>query len=133
MTDDQAREALVAERRRLETTFDDIKEGGTVEEPQGASTEELSVVDQHPADVGSETVAREVDLALLEQVRSELDDVDRALRRLDEGRYGRCEACGEPIGEERLAAMPAARYCVVHQRVAETAGPATPAPGGGKL
>lgn len=112
MTDDQARQALDAERRRLEGTLGSIREGGTLEDAEGASIEELSVVDQHPADTASETAAREVDLSLLEQVRSDLDDVDRALRRIDEGTYGLCEACGRPIGDERLAALPAARYCV---------------------
>jgi RNA polymerase-binding transcription factor DksA len=50
-------------------------------------------------------------LAVLEQVEVELADVEHALRRLDEGTYGVCEACGSAIGAERLAAFPAARLC----------------------
>ena len=61
--------------------------------------------------------------APLDQVRSDLDDVEAALRRLEEGTYGQCEACGTPIGEGRLAALPAARYCVGHQPVARAGGP----------
>jgi RNA polymerase-binding transcription factor DksA len=38
--------------------------------------------------------------------------LDDALRRLDEGRYGVCDRCGQPIGAERLAARPAAVTCV---------------------
>ena len=51
----------------------------------------------------------------LGQVRRDLDDVEAALRRLEEGAYGQCEACGRPIGEGRLVVLPAARYCLSHQ------------------
>ena len=61
----------------------------------------------------------EIGRSLLDQVRCELDDVDAALRRLDEGTYGHCEACGEPLEEQRLAALPAARFCAQHQNVVE--------------
>ncbi len=67
--------------------------------------------------------------ALLDQVRSDLDDVDAALRRLEGGTYDRCEACGGPIGEERLGALPAARYCLRHQPFAEGTVPSGARPG----
>jgi len=66
-----------------------------------------------------ETFGPEMGHALLDRARSDLDDVDTALRRLEEGSYGRCEACGGPVGEARLAELPAARYCLRHQQVAE--------------
>jgi RNA polymerase-binding transcription factor DksA len=50
--------------------------------------------------------------ALLDQARRDLSDVDRALRRLEDGGYGTCEGCGRPISPERLAARPAARTCI---------------------
>jgi len=50
--------------------------------------------------------------ALLEQARVHLDDIDDALRRIDDGRYGACEICRRPIGSERLAARPVARTCI---------------------
>ena len=53
-------------------------------------------------------------------VEAELADVDRALERLDQGTYGRCDACGEAIAEERLEVVPAARFCVQHQADVET-------------
>ena len=80
---------------------------------------ELSSLDQHQADVGTETFDRERDLSILEQVEAELADVEHALRRLDEGTYGTCEACGRPISEERLEALPATRFCLDDQAVAE--------------
>ena len=50
---------------------------------------------------------------LAAQLRVQLDDVEFALRRLDEGSYGTCVTCGAPISDERLEAMPAARLCMV--------------------
>lgn len=48
---------------------------------------------------------------LLTDLRADLDDVEAAMKRLDEGTYGRCEACGSAIPAERLEARPAARRC----------------------
>jgi len=50
--------------------------------------------------------------ALLAAQRRHVTDLDDALRRLDEGGYGRCARCGHPIAAERLAALPSARVCV---------------------
>lgn len=44
----------------------------------------------------------------------ELADVERALARLDDGTYGRCEMCGQALPDERLAAAPATRRCGGH-------------------
>jgi DnaK suppressor protein len=59
--------------------------------------------------VDTESVRRD-----LERVQSELDDVERALERLDEGRYGTCETCGAEIDGPRLEADPTARLCSDH-------------------
>ena len=70
---------------------------------------ELAAYDQHTADLGSETFERSKDLALLRRAERVLDEVEQALRRLDEGSYGRCEACGRFIGYARLLALPYVR------------------------
>jgi RNA polymerase-binding transcription factor DksA len=113
-----ARRHLDTERERLQGVragFDD--EG--LDESETDSVGELSSIDQHPADLGTETFEREKDVSIIEQVESELADVEHALRRLDEGTYGICEACGKPIGDARLDAMPAARLCLDDQAQAE--------------
>jgi hypothetical protein len=46
------------------------------------------------------------------QAQEALEEVEGALRRLDDGTYGRCEGCGELIAPERLEALPATRRCV---------------------
>jgi RNA polymerase-binding transcription factor DksA len=114
---DHARERLEEERTRLDDVrhnFDDLNA-----ESEDESLSELSSLDQHQADVGTETFNRERDLSILERVEAELADIEHALRRLDEGTYGLCEACGQPIGDERLEAMPAARFCLKDQALAE--------------
>ena len=88
-------------------------------ESETDSVSELSAHAQHQADLGTETFNRERDLSILEHIDAELSDVEHSLRRLDEGTYGTCEACGQPIGADRLEAMPAARFCVDDQALAE--------------
>jgi RNA polymerase-binding transcription factor DksA len=113
----RARESLDEERVRLEDvrgTLDDLRK-----ESEEESLGELTSNDQHQADIGTETFDRERDISILEQVEAELADVSHALRRIDEGTYGTCEACGKPIGDERLEALPAARFCVNDQAEAE--------------
>ncbi|GIJ09755.1 TraR/DksA family transcriptional regulator [Micromonospora andamanensis] len=50
--------------------------------------------------------------ALLAGARKRIADVDDALRRVDAATYGVCERCGQPIGDERLAGRPFARFCM---------------------
>jgi RNA polymerase-binding transcription factor DksA len=119
MDPDEARSHLAEERDRLEQVKAGFEADGLGTETESENLSELSDVDQHQADIGTETFDRERDFSILEQVEAELADVERALQRLDEGTYGRCEACGEPIEPERLDAVPAARFCVKHQAVAE--------------
>ena len=98
-----------------------FENGHLHDESEDESTSTLSHLHQHPADLGSDTFEREKDFSILEQVEAELADVDRALVRLDDGTYGKCQACGAMIDDDRLEAMPAARLCVLHQAQAEGA------------
>jgi RNA polymerase-binding transcription factor DksA len=50
--------------------------------------------------------------ATIELTRRRLADLERALEQVADGRYGRCERCGEQIGPERLVARPSARTCI---------------------
>jgi RNA polymerase-binding transcription factor DksA len=119
MDPDVARQRLDEERVRLEETKATFDDEHLRDESEDDSISELSSNDQHPADIGSETFEREKDLSILEQVEAELADVEHALRRLEDGTYGICEACGQPIDEARLEALPAARFCLKDQAAAE--------------
>jgi RNA polymerase-binding transcription factor DksA len=124
---DEARHRLDEERARLDAVRTEL--GEVHAESEGDSLAELSSLDQHQADVGTETFNRERDLSILENVEAELADIEHALRRIDDGTYGTCEACGKPIGDARLEAMPAARFCVDDQGKAEAEARANSAEG----
>jgi RNA polymerase-binding transcription factor DksA len=68
--------------------------------------------DPNFADSSQVTAERGEAEALANQLRATLGDVERALAKLDNGTYGVCEHCGEPISEARLEAVPAARWCI---------------------
>ncbi|MET9394568.1 TraR/DksA C4-type zinc finger protein [Streptomyces sp. NPDC006624] len=61
----------------------------------------------------------EVHVKLAACARMVLADVEAALRRMDEGRYGTCALCRGPVARERLAVVPQARYCGRCQQVRE--------------
>jgi len=106
---------LEEERTRLEG----VRDGLLREEADADAGAELSNVDQHPGDLGSETFEHEKNLSLLEQVSDELLQIEAAVQRVEQGTYGTCQACGRPIGSERLEALPATRFCVDDQAKAE--------------
>jgi RNA polymerase-binding transcription factor DksA len=118
MTDDP-RERLNDERARLEGVRGSFADENLTGETEQESVSELASYDQHQADMGTETFEREKDISILEQVEAELADVEYALRRLDDGTYGTCEACGKPIDKDRLEALPATRLCREDQEKAE--------------
>ena len=120
METDDARDRLQEERERLEHVRAGFDAEHLHDESEDESTSELSHLAQHSADIATETFEREKDFSILEQVEAELADVERALRRLDDGTYGTCEACGEAVGDARLEAQPATRFCITHQTAAET-------------
>jgi len=68
--------------------------------------------DDNFADSGQVAAEQGENQALAAQLRDQLDDVEAAIAKLDDGTYGVCEICGRPIGEARLEAMPTARLCI---------------------
>jgi RNA polymerase-binding transcription factor DksA len=113
MDPSHARELLLAERQRLQRLRAEQLEN--LQQSDRERSGELSSFDQHPGDLGTDTFEREKDLSIVEQLDAELEDVERAVRRTEDGSYGRCEVDGEPIPDERLEVLPAARFCVRHQ------------------
>ena len=68
--------------------------------------------DEHDPEGATVAYERQHVAALQAQARAHLADIGAALRKLDDGRYGVCDRCGQPIGDARLAARPAALTCV---------------------
>ena len=68
--------------------------------------------DSNFADTSQVTAERGEAEALAAKLQATLDDVERALVKMDDGTYGTCESCGKEIAAGRLEAMPAARFCI---------------------
>jgi DnaK suppressor protein len=64
------------------------------------------------ADVGSTTFERDHELSLANNARDMLTQTEHALQRIEDGTYGLCESCGQPIGKNRLMAFPRATLCL---------------------
>lgn len=108
---------LEAQRAKLLAERDDYARSATslqAEADQLAQDREPGDVqfDEESGEGDSMNVERERDLALSAQAMASIEEIDRALARIDQGTYGTCERCREPIPEERLEALPHASLCV---------------------
>ena len=103
------RSELEAELARLEAEVAQIEREG--HEALSEASGENNYRD-HMADQGSATFERELDMTLDDNVRSSLVEVRKSLARMDEGVYGTCERCAQPISDSRLEAMPTANLCI---------------------
>jgi DnaK suppressor protein len=107
-------------RDRLEREREDVlAELEQVRSELGISQEDATEehgIESHIGDAATETFERELDVTVLDNAQDLLRQYDDALKRLDAGTYGRCAACGKPIGEERLQALPYVAYCIEDAR-----------------
>jgi DnaK suppressor protein len=102
----QQREELEGRIRQLQGEVADIVD----------ATADVATDDEHDPEGATIAFERARVSALLDQSRAHLDDVDDALRRLNDGGYGRCVTCGDDIGAERLEALPSTRTCITCAR-----------------
>ena len=113
MEAERARKLLRERRREIEDAIRAARSGENLEEGQADAIAEFDPDDA--ADIGSEMFERERTYSVVVGLEEHVKDVDDALRRVDDGAFGVCEVCREPIPEERLEARPEARFCVQHQ------------------
>ena len=111
------RETLLEERTRVVAAIENLHEdhSGSLSDEAGEET----AYDNHLADTATETYDRELDYTLEENSEHVLGEIDAALKRIDEGTYGTCTNCGNPIPEERLEARPWATLCIGCKRERE--------------
>jgi RNA polymerase-binding transcription factor DksA len=64
---------------------------------------------------GSDGALDEVTSALMTAATTALGDIDAALKRIEEGHFGQCQGCNQPIAQNRLEALPMANLCVLCQ------------------
>jgi RNA polymerase-binding protein DksA len=104
---DLARTRLQAERTRL---VDEIGESVALPEQMTYGSQ---------AAAATQVFEQERELAMRERATLHLQTVDRALARLDDGTYGTCVRCGQPIAAERLEALPWAAHCIDCQTIVD--------------
>ena len=114
-TIDSIKRHLEEERARLRREIGDL--AAELPEYDGSPTE--SRYGDHPADEGTDIFEEEKALALQAHLAGMLSEVEQALRRIEQGTYGRCEQCGREIALGRLVAIPYARLCVECQARSE--------------
>jgi DnaK suppressor protein len=95
-----------------------------LEERRASTSERVAALAERPelgqaqgfgkriGDGTTEAISRLTDISVGQTLEVTLERIDRALAKLDEGTYGTCEGCGEPIPEKRLEAMPDSVHCV---------------------
>lgn len=106
---------LQAQRRRLLDLLREVGSTGSSDEASKKSlrdySHELTVFDNHPADVATEDYLRNLDAALRENDAHILGAIQHAIARLDRGQYQYCSNCGNRIEDARLEALPYADTC----------------------
>ncbi len=109
LNQEEARARLLAERAEVMSLLTDAERSGWADR-----TAEREVGDA--ADPATSLTAQGQDDAIAESMRDRLAALDRALKRLDDGSYGRSVRSGLPISDERLAADPAAELTIEEAR-----------------
>ncbi len=103
------KQRLLDERRRAQEALDYIHEENR---SQLEDEHEEIQSDNHPGDMATSTFDRELDATLEGNEERLLQAIDAALQRIEDGTYGICQNCGQPIGEERLEALPWTTRCI---------------------
>jgi RNA polymerase-binding protein DksA len=111
------RTLLLEERQRVVDAIDNIH----TENPGslGDETDEPTYQDNHLGDIATATFDREMASTLEDNSTHVLNEIDAALARVEEGTFGMCKACGNPIDPERLEALPWATLCIADKRKQE--------------
>lgn len=79
---------------------------------QKESSGDLSGYSFHMADMASDSYDRELSLNIAGEEQEIIYEIDEALKRIEEGKFGLCLACGKKIPQKRLNAVPYAKYCI---------------------
>lgn len=104
------RKKLEAKQKEYESILNSVSTG--LDSDMEDSLSELSVYDNHPADIGTEMYEREKDMGTRIYVQKQMQKVEDAFESLDQGQYGICDKCSRQIPQERLEALPFTTMCV---------------------
>lgn len=110
------KQRLLDERTRVQEALDYLHD-----EHPGSMEDETQEIqsDNHPGDVATVTLDREIDYTLEENEERLLAAIDAALKRIEQGAFGTCRSCHQEIAIERLEALPYTTQCIDCKRKAE--------------
>ena len=118
---EQFRKRLLAEREKIIGGLNNLTKEN-LSSSQIESSGDLSHYSTHMADVGGDSFERELALGLVSNEQEFLYKIEEALRAIDKGTYGHCEACNKVVKEARLKALPFAKLCISCQEKLEAEG-----------
>ena len=109
---------ITRQRERLEELKEELllMRRGMEEDERDRSEDEQDFTEHDSGDEAQQMFTREMDASIGEQVERRLEDMDRALEKIEEGSYGVCDDTGEEIPKGRLEAVPEAIRTVEAQQ-----------------
>ena len=111
---DELKKMLQDRQRQL---MSDVQ--GRIRDVRGEGSKDREVLDQ--GESSEVDIQDDIEFALIQMKSETLNKINEALRRLDEGTYGNCFACGDEVAEARLRALPFAVRCKDCEEARETA------------
>ena len=110
------KQQLIKEKQKIIKLIDEMKDntvfGNTTNHTSEKYTSgELSSYDNHPADIGTEVYMQDMQNSLTIHEAGKLENIENALSKIENGKYGICEECQKQIDEERLDILPETNLC----------------------
>ena len=116
---DRYKKLLLKKKEEVALAMKHIEKDALSQSPRDASGD-LSGYSMHIADIATDSYDREFSLGLATNAQRILYEIDEALKRVEEKRFGSCLVCSKPINRKRLTAIPYASLCIACQSKEET-------------
>jgi len=106
----QYKKLLLQKREEITNEIKDIARESFKSQKEASG--DLSGYSHHMADMASDSYDRELSLNIASGEQKVIYEIDDALKRMEEGKYGKCVSCNKKIPSIRLKAVPQAKYCI---------------------
>lgn len=106
----QYKKLLLKKREEIASEINNIARENLKSQKEASG--DLSGYSYHMADMASDSYDRELSLNIASGEQEIIYEIDEALKRIGEGKYGRCPSCNKRIPAKRLKALPYAKYCI---------------------
>jgi DnaK suppressor protein len=115
MNTDEYKKLLLEEKKDIEQTLSSVSTQSTKNPGEwNTNFPDMNIPTADKGDLADEVEEFEIALGIGTNLKEKLSDIASALKRIEEGTFGKCEKGGDEIPEERLKANPAARTCMKH-------------------